>query len=77
MASLTDTGIKYSQRQEKLTALSGNGARSDFAPNELAGMLELIEAFAQSAMPSSPVEYSLSDRKRLVDDLAARLKSAT
>lgn len=59
--------------QEKLTALSGNGARSDFAPGEVPGMLELIEAFALSAMPFSPVEYPMSSRKRLVDDLRGRL----
>lgn len=59
--------------QEKLTALSANGARTDFAPGEVPAMLELIDAFAQSAMPFSPVEFPLSSRKRLVDDLAARL----
>ncbi|WP_028104323.1 DUF6058 family natural product biosynthesis protein [Pseudoduganella violaceinigra] len=61
--------------QEKLTALSGNGARADFSPDEAAGLLELIDAFAQSAMPFSPVEYPLSSRKRLVDDLSVRLKA--
>ncbi|MTW13212.1 hypothetical protein GM658_21635 [Pseudoduganella eburnea] len=59
--------------QEKLTALSANGARTDFAPDEVPAMLELIEAFAQSAMPFSPVEFPMSSRKRLVDDLSARL----
>lgn len=61
--------------QEKLTTLSANGTRSVYTADEALAMLELIDAFADSAMPFSPVEYAVSSRKRLVEDLAARIKA--
>lgn len=61
--------------QEKLTTLSDNGARAVFSAPKAQAMLELIDAYAQSAMPFSPVEYSVSSRKRLVEDLRARTKA--
>ncbi len=62
--------------QEKLTALTGNGARADFSQPEVRQIAELIDAYAQSTMPFSPVEYSVSSRKRLIDDLRLRLPAA-
>ncbi|MBA5608141.1 hypothetical protein H3H36_22585 [Duganella sp. FT3S] len=60
--------------QEKLTVLSANGTRFVYSADEALVMLDLIDAFAESAMPFSPVEYPVSSRKRLVDDLAARIR---
>ncbi|HJU99878.1 MAG TPA: DUF6058 family natural product biosynthesis protein [Burkholderiaceae bacterium] len=60
--------------QEKLTVLSANGTRFAYSADEALVMLDLIDAFADSAMPFSPVEYPVSSRKRLVDDLAARIR---
>jgi hypothetical protein len=59
--------------QEKLSALTDNGKRERFTADEALGMLALIDAFAESAMPFSPIEYPISSRKRLVEDLRARL----
>ena len=57
--------------QEKLAALSENGARTRYAPDEAAALRELIDAYALAAMPFAPPEYPMSSRKRLVDDLRA------
>lgn len=62
--------------QEKLAHLSDNGTRSAFPAAELAAMRALVEDYAAAAMPFSPVEYPLSSRKRLVEDLGARLHAA-
>lgn len=62
--------------QEKLTALSANGTRFAYTADEALNMLDLIDAFADSAMPFSPIDYPISSRKRLVDDLAARIRLA-
>lgn len=59
--------------QEKLTAMSENGARNTFAPIEVAGLLQLIDDYEEASMPFSPIEYARSSRKRLVDDLRAKL----
>jgi hypothetical protein len=59
--------------QEKLTAMSENGERNVFAPIEVAGLLQLIDDYAEASMPFSPVEYHRSSRKRLVDDLRVKL----
>ncbi|NIJ78326.1 hypothetical protein FHT08_003460 [Xanthomonas campestris] len=55
--------------QERLTSLTEAG--SNPAPEEIGrdALLQLIDAYADSAMPFSPVEYARSSRKRLVDDL--------
>jgi hypothetical protein len=62
--------------QEKLSALSENGARATYTQTEANTLLELIDAYAKSAMPFSPIEYPVSSRKRLVEDLSARIASA-
>ena len=59
--------------QEKITALSAGGTKQDFSATETLALLEVIDAYAMAAMPFSPIEYPLSSRKRLVDDLRARL----
>jgi Family of unknown function (DUF6058) len=59
--------------QEKLNALSESGAKESFTETEAEKMLELIDAYSQAAMPFSPIEYLISSRKRLVDDLRARI----
>jgi hypothetical protein len=61
--------------QEKLTALSENGAKPVFSNVELPQLHALIDAYASAAMPFSPIEYPVSSRKRLVDDLRARLRT--
>lgn len=59
--------------QEQLAALTDNGAKMAFAADERRALLTLIDAYASSSMPFSPIEYPRSSRKRLVDDLRARL----
>ena len=59
--------------QEKLVQLSENGARTAYSPLQRASLHELINAYAAAAMPFSPVEYALSSRKRLVEDLRLKL----
>lgn len=60
--------------QEKLTQLSENGSRSAYSPSEAAALRALIEAYATAAMPFSPVEYPISSRKRLVEDLLKKMR---
>jgi hypothetical protein len=62
--------------QEKLAHLSANGAKQDFSQGEAATLLALIGEYAGAAMPFSPIEYPVSSRKRLVEDLAARIHVA-
>lgn len=59
--------------QEKLSALSENGAKQAFTRAEAAQVLELIDEYALCSMPFSPVEYPLSSRRRLVTDLRPRV----
>jgi Family of unknown function (DUF6058) len=59
--------------QEKLSALSENGLKAHFAHDEINILLKLIEEYEAASMPFSPVEYSRSSRKRLVEDLRKRL----
>jgi hypothetical protein len=61
--------------QEKLTALSENGQKTEFKVEEKQMILQLIADYAESAMPFSPIEYSISSRKRLVENLRARLST--
>ena len=58
--------------QEKLAALSET-AIADQTNEERRDLLMLIDAYAAAAMPFSPIEYHLSSRKRLVEDLSARV----
>ena len=62
--------------QEQLTALSENGSIAAFTPALAARLGTLIDDYAAAAMPFSPVEFHRSSRKRLVDDLRARLNGA-
>lgn len=55
--------------QEALTELTDNGSRTDFSADSRCHILELIDQYAQAAMPFSPPEYARSSRKRLVEDL--------
>jgi Family of unknown function (DUF6058) len=61
--------------QEKLTALTNNGARTDFSGTEKIQVMNLIESYAAAAMPFSPIDYPKSSRKRLVDDLRVKLSA--
>ncbi|MCH8618112.1 DUF6058 family natural product biosynthesis protein [Undibacterium sp. TS12] len=61
--------------QEKLSALSENGAKASFSQAEAAELLPLVDAFAAAAMWFSPAEYHLCSRKRLVDDFRPRLQA--
>lgn len=66
----TGAGIARKEMlQQKLTALTSNG--SDSSPDGISrdGLLQLIDEYAEAAMPFSPAEYERSSRKRLVDDL--------
>jgi hypothetical protein len=62
--------------QEKLKEQSENGCKLVYSAHEAAALRELIDAYAAAAMPFSPVEYALSSRKRLVEDLRSRLDAA-
>ena len=71
---VSEAHIAYKEvLQEKLTHVSENGQRSSYPAEELVALLELISAYAKAAMPFSPIEYPRSSRKRLVEDLRARL----
>ncbi|MGH1365618.1 MAG: DUF6058 family natural product biosynthesis protein [Calditrichia bacterium] len=59
--------------QEKLSQQSDNGMRTEYSPEEVSAILELVNEFAAVAMPFSPIEYHLSSRKILVDDMRDRL----
>lgn len=59
--------------QEKLVHLSDDGSKTSYTAQELALLPALIDAYAAAAMPFSPVEYAKSSRKRLVEDLRAKL----
>lgn len=63
--------------QEKLVALTDNGSTTCYPNDKAQQILDLIDDFAQSAMPFSPVDYALSSRKRLVDDLRQRVVATT
>ena len=58
--------------QEKLTSLTANGSKHVFSDSELDTVRALIDEYAASSMPFSPIEFPLSSRKRLVDDLRAK-----
>jgi hypothetical protein len=55
--------------QEKLTAVTANGARFENLDLSRSELFALIDAYEHASMPFSPVEYPMSSRKRLVDDL--------
>lgn len=59
--------------QEAITAMSDDGEKVAFQVEEKADLLELISQYSAASMPFSPLEYSLSSRKRLIDDLKKKL----
>jgi len=61
--------------QEKLSAISDNGKRADYQGEDLAALKKLIDEYANSAMPFSPLEYPRSSRKRLVEDVRKTLSA--
>ena len=63
--------------QERLVELTGNGSRVADTADENHKLLALIDAYARSSMPFSPAEYPRSSRKRLVDDLRLKVRTAT
>ncbi|WP_219118153.1 DUF6058 family natural product biosynthesis protein [Janthinobacterium sp. UMAB-56] len=60
--------------QEKLAQQSENGSKTLLSQQQAQEMHALIDAYAMAAMPFSPVEYALSSRKRLVEDLRANIR---
>lgn len=62
--------------QERLSALTNNGANAHPAGVSQAELQQLIDDFAAACMPFSPAEYARSSRKRLVDDLRLKLQPA-
>jgi hypothetical protein len=74
---LTEAAIAHKEvLQEKLSALSDNGAKSIFTDAEAQELLALITAYADATMPFSPIEFPISSRKRLVDDLRLKIEHA-
>jgi hypothetical protein len=74
---ISEAHIAYKEvLQEKLAQQSENGSRTLFAPPEVQPMLALIDAYAAAAMPFSPIEYGLSSRKRLIEDLRVKLRAS-
>jgi hypothetical protein len=55
--------------QEKLVALTQNGKKERYSGKEASEILALMDEFAEAAMPFSPIEYSRSSRKTLIDDV--------
>jgi hypothetical protein len=62
--------------QEKLIALTANGARILYVGNERAVVEETIREYAEACSLFSPSDYARSSRKRLVDDLRRSLEGA-
>lgn len=72
---VSEAAIAYKEvLQEKLMALSENGGKRVYSAQQARAMQELIDAYAAAAMPFSPVDYPLSSRKRLVEDLRATMR---
>lgn len=61
--------------QEKLTQQSENGGKRTYSAPQLLQMHELIDDYALASMPFSPIEYPRSSRKRLVEDLRAKMRA--
>lgn len=59
--------------QEHLAAVTLNGTKASFAAAEIPAIRRLIDDYAAATMPFSPIEYSRSSRKRLVEDLRKAL----
>ena len=75
--SMSEAQIAWKEvLQEKLAQQSGNGSKTLLPQQQAQEMHALIDAYAAAAMPFSPVEYALSSRKRLVEDLRANMRVA-
>jgi len=61
--------------QATLAELTANGTRHEFPPGTAERVLGMIDDYAASSMAFAPPEYPRSSRKRLVDDLRARIAS--
>ena len=73
---VSEAQIAYKEvLQEKLVQLSDHGKQAVHAPQQARALHELIDAYAAAAMPFSPVEYPVSSRKRLVEDLRNKLRA--
>lgn len=59
--------------QEALITLTDNGQKIKYNSAEKNRVLSLIDQYEQAAMPFSPLEYPISSRKRLVEELRAQL----
>lgn len=59
--------------QEAIVALSDDGGRRAFSGPEARVLGGLMDRYAVACMPFAPQEYPLSSRKRLIEDLGARL----
>jgi len=55
--------------QDCLVALTENGQKKIYRPDELPALRDAIAAYDVIAMPFSPVDYPRSSRKRLIDDV--------
>ena len=74
----TERGIARKEiLQEALTTLSENGTRSDYSDGERAVVRTLMEAYAVASMPFTPQEYPRSSRRRLIEELAAKMEGAS
>ncbi|MBN3494601.1 DUF6058 family natural product biosynthesis protein [Vibrio neptunius] len=52
-----------------LTRITNNGQKNTYTEQERCDWLQWVSIYDQVAMPFSPVDYPLSSRKRLVDDV--------
>jgi hypothetical protein len=59
--------------QEALITITNNGQKTHFTRDQKTHILDLIKQYAEAAMPFSPIEYPNSSRKRLAEDLRAKL----
>lgn len=72
---ISEAHIAYKEvLQEKLAQQSDNGKKTVWTAPQADALHALIDAYASAAMPFSPVEYAVSSRKRLVEDLRANLR---
>jgi hypothetical protein len=60
--------------QEALTEINDRQPEPESSEVDKQKILELVEQYARASMPFSPPEYPRSSRKRLVEDLGARLR---
>ncbi len=57
----------------RLTSVTENGNKQKFSDQQQTEFLRAAERFDQVAMPFSPADYPHSSRRRLLDDIRARL----